>query len=196
MDGKDDGAAVVAAGEADEVARLREALEFERMKNQVLVEQLIGLEDQIAAADAEEFSDVIPEQDQEYWAGQLVTNREAARGFLERLRNRIALAVAAPAASPDAAPAAAPVAAAAPAVVPAAAPAAAPVVPAAAPAFVPPKPLHNRAAAKPAVAEADPVRGGDAAARYARVANRSRELVRSHGISFDAAWRRAEHEMG
>lgn len=163
------------AGAADEVARLREALAFERMKNQVLVEQLIGLEDKVAETDAKAYADVIPDEDREYWMGQLVTNREAAVGFLERLRNRFAPAAVDPA--PEAKPGAAPAAAPAPA------------------AAVPPKPLHNRAA-KPAVAEAEPARGGGSIARCTRIANRSRELVRSHGISFDAAWRRAEAELG
>ena len=66
--------------------------------------------------------------------------------------------------------------------------------PAAAPA-PPPRPLHNRSA-KAAVAEPGAERGGPDAARCSRIANRSRDLVRSHGISFDAAWRRAEAELG
>ena len=167
-----------------EIGRLQEALNFERMKNQVLVEQLISLEDQIAAGDAEKFADVIPEEDKEYWAGQLVTNRESAIGALERIRNRMAQLSVPPSAEP---------APAVPAVAPAA-PAAAPAAPAAAPA-PPPKPLHNRSA-KAAVAEPGAERGGPDAARCSRIANRSRELVRSHGISFDAAWRRAEAELG
>ncbi len=169
---------------AAEIGRLQEALNFERMKNQVLIEQLISLEDQIAAGDAEKFADVIPEEDKEYWAGQLVSNRESAIGALERIRNRMAQLSVPPSANPaPAVPAAAP-----------AAPAAAPAVPAAAPA-APPKPLHNRSA-KAAVAGPGAERGGPDAARCSRIANRSRELVRSHGISFDAAWRRAEAELG
>lgn len=179
MDGQE---VVVGSAEeaAAEIGRLQEALNFERMKNQVLVEQLISLEDQIAAGDAERFADVIPEEDKEYWAGQLVTNRESAIGALERIRNRMAQLSVPPSAEP--APA-----------VPAAA-SAAPAAPAAAPA-APPKPLHNRSA-KAAVAEPGAERGGPDAARCSRIANRSRELVRSHGISFDAAWRRAEAELG
>lgn len=173
----------IVAGEVDELDQLREALEYERLKNQVLVEQLVGLEDMLAASDAAAYEDVIPDEDREYWGEQLLANRDAAIGFLGRLRNRLASeVVAAPAVAPAAAPAVVPVAA--PAVVPP------PVL-----AF-PPKPMHNRAAAKPAVAEAVSAPGGDAAARCARIANRSRELVRSHGISFDAAWRRAESELG
>jgi hypothetical protein len=176
MDGQE---VVVGSAEeaAAEIGRLQEALNFERMKNQVLVEQLISLEDQIAAGDVEKFADVIPEEDKEYWAGQLVTNRESAIGALERIRNRMAQVAVPPAAEP------------APAV-----PAAAPAAPAAAPAS-PPRPLHNRSA-KAAVAEPGAERGGPDAARCSRIANRSRELVRSHGISFDAAWRRAEAELG
>ena len=155
---------------AAEIGRLQEALNFERMKNQVLIEQLISLEDQIAAGDAERFADVIPEEDKEYWAGQLVSNRESAIGALERIRNRMAQVAVPPAAD------------------------SAPAVPAAAPS-PPPKPLHNRSA-KAAVAGPGAERGGTDAARCSRIANRSRELVRSHGISFDAAWRRAEAELG
>ena len=190
MDGQE---VVVGSAEeaAAEIGRLQEALNFERMKNQVLVEQLISLEDQIAAGDAERFADVIPEEDKEYWAGQLVSNRESAIGALERIRNRMAQVAVPPAADP--APAVPAVAPAAPAAAPAA-PAAGPAAPAAAPA-APPKPLHNRSA-KAAVAEPGAERGGPDAARCSRIANRSRELVRSHGISFDAAWRRAEAELG
>lgn len=177
-----------------EIGRLQEALNFERMKNQVLIEQLISLEDQIAAGDAERFADVIPEEDKEYWAGQLVSNRESAIGALERIRNRMAQLSVPPSANPaPAVPSAAPAAPAAPAAAPAAS-VAAPAAPAAAPA-APPKPLHNRSA-KAAVAEPGAERGGPDAARCSRIANRSRELVRSHGISFDAAWRRAEAELG
>ena len=186
MDGQE---VVVGSAEeaAAEIGRLQEALNFERMKNQVLIEQLISLEDQIAAGDAERFADVIPEEDKEYWAGQLVSNRESAIGALERIRNRMAQLSVPPSANPaPAVPAAAPAAP--------AAPAAAPAAPAAAPA-APPRPLHNRAA-KAAVAEPGAERGGPDAARCSRIANRSRELVRSHGISFDAAWRRAEAELG
>jgi len=161
MDGQE-----ISVGSAEEamaeIGRLREALAFERMKNQVLVEQLITLEDQIAAGDAEKFADVIPEEDKAYWAEQLVTNREAAIGALERLRNRVAQAVVSPAPAP-AAPA--------------------------------PKPLHNRAA-KVAVAEGTAPGGAADAARCSRIANRSRGTGGAHGISFDAAWRRAEAELG
>ena len=56
-----------------------------------------------------------------------------------------------------------------------------------------PQPLHNRAAAKPAVAEKGGAGGGD---RAAKLRNRAQEIARRDGCSFTAAFRLAEQEYG
>jgi len=91
--------------EADDVASLREALALERAKNEILLEQILKAEDEIADADVEEFSDVIPNEDRDFWRERILENREGSIGFLTRLRNRTAApdgkaAGAAPAAAP------------------------------------------------------------------------------------------------
>ncbi len=81
------GAAVSAAG--DEVAALQNALALERAKNEVLLEQVLKAEDSLADKDLEGFSDVVANEDREFWRGQLLENREAAVGTLTRLRCRV-----------------------------------------------------------------------------------------------------------
>lgn len=76
--------------EADDVASLREALALERAKNEILLEQILKAEDEIADADVEEFSDVIPNEDRDFWRERILENREGSLGFLTRLRNRTA----------------------------------------------------------------------------------------------------------
>ena len=56
-----------------------------------------------------------------------------------------------------------------------------------------PQPLHNRAAAKPAVAEKGGAGGVD---RAAKIRNRAQEIARKDGCSFTAAFRCAEQEFG
>jgi len=55
-----------------------------------------------------------------------------------------------------------------------------------------PQPLHNRAAAKPAVAERGGAGGVD---RAAKLRNRAQEIARRDGCSFTAAFRLAEQEI-
>ena len=154
-----------AAGGADvsalnaEIASLQEALALERAKNEVLLEQCLKTEDNLADKDIDGFSDVIPNDDRAFWRGQLLENREAAVGILNRMRER---AKPAPEAKPGAAPSQ-------------------------------PQPLHNRAAAKPAVAEKGGTGGVD---RAAKLRNRAQEIARRDGCSFTAAFRLAEQEYG
>ena len=83
-----------AAGGADvnalnaEIASLQEALALERAKNEVLLEQCLKTEDNLADKDIDGFSDVIPNDDRAFWRGQLLENREAAVGILNRMRER------------------------------------------------------------------------------------------------------------
>ena len=78
-----------AAGTDAELIRgLQEALAVEQAKNQVLMEQLIKAEDALADKDLEGYADVVEEADRPFWRGQLLENREAAAGVLERMRGR------------------------------------------------------------------------------------------------------------
>ncbi len=153
----------------DDVEALKEELAREKAKNAVLMEQVLDMEDNQADQDLESFSDVIPndERAQAYWRGSLLENREDAVAELTRLRNR-APAVEAPAVE-----------------------APAKEVPA------PAKPLHNREAAKPAVAERG--LGSPALAssdRASAIRNRADQIAKSERISYMDAFRRAERELG
>jgi len=99
---------LAAAGGADvgalnaQIGSLQEALALERAKNEVLLEQCLKTEDALADKDVEGFADVIPNDDRAFWRGQLLENREAAVGILNRMRER---AKPAPEVRPGAAPA-------------------------------------------------------------------------------------------
>ena len=152
------------------VGELQEALALEKAKNEVLMEQILKSENALADKDAEGFKDVIPNEDRGFWRGQLLENREAAVGILNRMRERLAAAAKAEAA-----------------------PGAAVVPPVAVPPVAVPKPLHNRETAKPAVAEKGAAGGGD---RAAKLRNRAQEISRLNGCSFTVAFRTAENELG
>ena len=160
------------------VANLQEALAFEQMKNQFLVEKLIEAEDGLAKKDLSEFSDVVPDEDVDFWADRLVSNREATLAALGRLRNRVAESNVSAAVGTGEK-----VGADGSAAVPLAGKTA----------QVAPKPLHNRAVAKPeALVEPS---GNAPSARLARVTSRAKDLVRNRRVAFDVAWRIAEAEL-
>lgn len=71
-----------------EIATLQQELALERAKNEVLLEQVLKSEDSLADKDIETFGDVIPNEDRVFWRGQLLENREAAVGILNRMRER------------------------------------------------------------------------------------------------------------
>ena len=75
-----------------EVDALQEQLMIERAKNDVLLEQVLKAEDCLADQDMEVFSDVIPNDDREFWCGQLLEDRSGTLGVLARIRNRAAVA--------------------------------------------------------------------------------------------------------
>ena len=154
----------------ESVKTLEEALALEKAKNEVLMEQILKSENTLAEKDVEGFADVIPNEDRGFWRGQFLENREAAVGILNRMRERVT-----PAAKTEAAVAAAA------------------VPPVAVPPVAVPKPLHNREAAKPAVAEKGSAGGGD---RAAKIRNRAQEIAHAIGCSFTEAFRRAERESG
>jgi hypothetical protein len=71
-----------------EIAQLQNELALERAKNEVLLEQVLKAEDSLAEKDVETYSDVIPNEDRDFWRGQLLENRDSAVGILNRMRNR------------------------------------------------------------------------------------------------------------
>jgi hypothetical protein len=80
--------AASAGTDAELIRKLQEALAVEQAKNQVLMEQLMKAEDGLADKDLEGYADVVEEADRPFWRGQLLENREAATGVLERMRGR------------------------------------------------------------------------------------------------------------
>lgn len=161
---------VAGAAMDERVKSLEEALSLEKAKNEVLMEQVLKSENTLAEKDVEGFADVIPNEDREFWRGQLIENREAAVGILNRMRERVAAAPAAKAGAAAGAPAA---------------PAAAAVS----------KPLHNRETApRPASVPGAPA--GSPADKAAKIRNRAQEIARRDGCSFTVAFRSAEQEFG
>ena len=71
------------------ISALQEDLALERAKNEVLLEQVLKAEDGLAEKDIEGFGDVIPNDDRDFWRGQLLENRESAIGILNRMRERV-----------------------------------------------------------------------------------------------------------
>ena len=163
-----------AAGEGldERVKSLEEALSLEKAKNEVLMEQVLKSENTLAEKDVEGFADVIPNEDRDFWRGQLLENREAAVGILNRMRERVAAAPAAkttPAGSGQGGPSTGSGQA--------------------------PKPLHNRETApRPASAPGTPT--GSPADKAAKIRNRAQEIARRDGCSFTVAFRAAENELG
>ena len=70
------------------MAELIAELAGERLKNEVLMTQILKAEDTLVAQDVENFKDVIPNDDRGFWQGQLLENRSAALGALTRMRSR------------------------------------------------------------------------------------------------------------
>jgi hypothetical protein len=163
---------VAGAGTDERVKSLEEALSLEKAKNEVLMEQVLKSENTLAEKDVEGFADVIPNEDRDFWRGQLLENREAAVGILNRMRERVA---AAPAAKTEATPAGSgqggPSTGSGQA----------------------PKPLHNRETApRPASVPGAPA--GSPADKAAKIRNRAQEIARRDGCSFTVAFRAAEQE--
>ena len=158
---------VPGAGTDERVKSLEEALSLEKAKNEVLMEQVLKSENTLAEKDVEGYADVIPNEDRDFWRGQLLENRENATGMLNRMRERVTPA---PAAKAEAAPAAP-----------------------AAPAAAAPKPLHNRETAPRPSAGAPAASPADKATK---IRNRAQEIARRDGCSFTVAFRAAENEMG
>lgn len=72
----------------EENAALKDALAREKAKNEILLQQVLDAEDEIAGGDVEAFADVIPNEDREFWRGQFLANRVEAVAYLSRMRER------------------------------------------------------------------------------------------------------------
>ena len=182
----DPGAGAPGASDGNEalmsrIAGLEDALARERAKNQVLLEQVLQLEDCRADTDVDTFSDVVPNDSRPYWRDRLLEKRDETLAELNRMRNRYK----SPGCVPNDRPAVDPAAA-----------EAAPVAAAPVAARVPPKPLHNRAAAAVPAATAfggpgvSPVTGDKAV----WIRNRAQAISKEEGCSYTKAFSRAEAE--
>ena len=150
------------------VKSLEEALVLEKAKNEVLMEQILKSETTLADKDIEGYADVIPNEDRDFWRGQLLENRVSVVGVLNRMRERVTPAPAAKAGEGG---------------------------PSAGSGQAALKPLHNRETApRPNSGHAAPATApGD---RAARIRNRAQQIARKDGCSFTVAFRAAEQELG
>ena len=62
-----------------------------RAMNTQLVEQCVGLEDQLRNRDLADFADVITDDTRAFWADQLLANRDGAMTALNAIRGRVAV---------------------------------------------------------------------------------------------------------
>ena len=150
-----------------EIAALKEALQLERAKNEVLLAQVLKSEDGLADRDVQDFGDVIPNEDRGWWRGMLVENRDGTLGMLKRMRERLANR-----GNP-----------------------ARPGTGGAEAASLP-RPLHNRAFVRPAAGGGSRPSEADQAVRAARLRNRAGEIAQRDGIPFTMAFSLAEREAG
>ena len=137
-----------------------------RAMNAQLVEQCVGLEDQLHNRDLADFADVITDESRAFWADQLLANRDGAMTALNAIRGRVAVVE--------------------PVVVPAAqtALAAADVR----------HPLHNRATTRQIPAAI--VGGvAKPEVNAAKIRNRAHEIAKAERVPFSEAFRRAEREI-
>ena len=174
------------APQAGDRERIANDLRFEQAKNQVLLDEVIALEDELANRSLAEFEAVVSEETREFWREQLLANRDVATTALREMsrfmggrgeEERGAVAPRAAGAGEGLAGQASTR-----------------------------RPLHNRATARPAVraATGSPVAGASAGAgasgetddRAARIRNRAQEISRAERVPFSAAFRRAEKEVG
>ena len=75
----------VDAGTVAEIGQLADVLRFEKLKNNVLLNEVLKLEDDALNRDMAEFDAVISDEMREYWRGQLLSNRDMACKALTEL---------------------------------------------------------------------------------------------------------------
>ena len=155
-----------------DVKELENALQLEQAKTKLLVDEVIGLEDEIVNRMLGDFEPVVNSDTREYWRGQLLENRAEASKVLESMAR---LTGGEPVGSGQVAVGSGQMAVGSAR-----------------------QPLHNRAQARPAprtvAGEVD--QGAADVKRAGLVRNRAQEIARAERIPFSVAFRRAEREVG
>jgi hypothetical protein len=185
-DGNVDGAGAGGMETGTEVERLANALRHEKAKTEVLLGEVIALEDELVNRSMADYDAVVSDDTREFWREQLLTNRAKATVALTELaRAKQIPASGVPAGATGSTVAGASVAGGA---------------------GTARRPLHNRAVAR-AVAPAAVGGGGTATGaeqagagvaddRAAKIRNRAQEISKADRVTFAAAFRRAELEVG
>ena len=81
-----------------ELEKLANALRFEKAKNKVLLDEVLGLEDEIVNRELESFGDAVQEDTRDFWRDQLLQNRSQAKVALGQMKELQAALTAKPAA--------------------------------------------------------------------------------------------------
>jgi hypothetical protein len=162
------------AGKVDEMEakELEKALKFEQAKVKLLVNEVIGLEDEIVNRMLGDFGNVVNADSREYWRGQLLENRAEASKALATMAGLVGGGN--PAGSGQSAVGSGPAAGGSVR-----------------------QPLHNRALSRPAPRSAtgEAAQGAAEAKTAGLVRNRAQEIARAERIPFTVAFRRAEREV-
>jgi hypothetical protein len=74
------------SGGSRDVEALMDALQFEKEKNEVLLNEVVALEDEMVNRQLQEFEGVYSEETSAFWRDQLLSNREAAVVALSELK--------------------------------------------------------------------------------------------------------------
>ena len=169
MDGNRPRAGRVDAMEAKE---LEKVLAFEREKVKLLVNEVVGLEDEIVNRMLVDFGHVVNADTREYWRGQLLENRSEASKALATMAGLVGGGK--PAGSGQVAVGGGQVAVGSVR-----------------------QPLHNRALSRPAprTVTGEVAQGAVEAKTAGLVRNRAQEIARAERIPFSVAFRRAEREV-
>ena len=64
---------------------LNKALDFERQKNEVLLDEVIALEDELVNRSLADFAGIISDETKPFWTEQLISNRAGALTALQEL---------------------------------------------------------------------------------------------------------------
>jgi hypothetical protein len=74
-------------GKEGDVESLMNSLRFEQEKNEILLNEVVALEDELVNRELQEFGDVISNASEDFWRGQLISNRESALVALGELKD-------------------------------------------------------------------------------------------------------------
>ena len=153
--------------------QLANALRLERAKNKVLIDEVLGLEDELVNRQLEEYGELTAGESREFWRGQLLSNRVQAEAALKQLVGMRAASTvdgergqrSEDRGRKDEG--------------------------------ARPRPLHNRAVVRPVQPGANGAAASGAVdeARASQIRNRAHELKKAEGIPFPVAFRRAEREL-